>query len=196
MPGTETWLLRHRLRAAGFEPYLFHFRTVSEGLDGNAAQLARFVARVPGETVHLVGYSLGGVVAAHMLQTYPPARPGRLVCLGAPLRGTLSGRSLARRPWGARFVGKSIRDLLDRGGLPPWSVDRDLGIIAGDLAVGLGRLLGELPRPNDGTVGVEETRLEGGKDHLVLPLSHTALLFSRVVAEQVAHFLRRGSFDR
>jgi hypothetical protein len=29
-----------------------------------------------------------------------------------------------------------------------------------------------------------------------LPLSHMALLFSRTVSRQVAHFLRNGRFDR
>ena len=45
-----------------------------------------------------------------------------------------------------------------------------------------------------GVVTVEETRLEGATDHLVVPLSHTALHFSRAVARQVQHFLRDGRF--
>ena len=111
-----------------------------------------------------------------------------------PLRGTRTGRSLARFPFGARITGRSIRDLLERGRVAPWAGERDLGVIAGDLPIGLGLLLGALPRPHDGVVTVEETRLEGATDHLVVPLSHTALLFSRAVARQVQHFLRDGRF--
>jgi 8-oxo-dGTP pyrophosphatase MutT (NUDIX family) len=196
MPGYETALLCRRLARAGFVPRLFRFRSVGDGLDANAELLARFAERLPGDKVHFVGHSLGGVVAAHMLQTRPPLRAGRIVCLGSPLRGTHSGKRLARFRWGAGLTGRSIGDLLARGGLAPWSGTADLGVIAGDLPLGLGLLLGALPRPHDGVVAVEETRLEGARDHIVLPLSHTALLFSRAVAEQAAHFLRHGRFER
>jgi 8-oxo-dGTP pyrophosphatase MutT (NUDIX family) len=196
MPGHETALLRRRLARAGFRPSLFRFRTVSDGLDANAERLARFVERVPGDRVHFVGHSLGGAVAAYTVQTRRPARAGRVVCLGSPLRGTRSGQRLARFRWGAWLTGRSIGDLLARGGLRPWSGTADLGVIAGDLPLGLGLLLGALPKPNDGVVTVEETRLEGAADHLVLPLSHTALIFSRRVAAETAHFLRHGRFER
>jgi hypothetical protein len=88
-----------------------------------------------------------------------------------------------------------MRDLLNSGAVPPWSGARDLGVIAGRLAFGFGLLLGSLPRPNDGTVAVDETKLEGTKDHIVLKVSHTAMLLSRGVAVQAAHFLRHGRFD-
>jgi 8-oxo-dGTP pyrophosphatase MutT (NUDIX family) len=196
LPGYETALLRRRLARAGFLPSLFRFRTVRDGLDANAERLAHFAERLPGHKVHFVGHSLGGVVAAHMLQTRPPLRAGRVVCLGSPLRGTHSGKRLARFRWGAGMTGRSIGDLLARGGLKPWSGTADLGVIAGDFPLGLGLLLGALPRPHDGVVAVEETRLEGATDHLVLPLSHTALVFSHAVAAQVVHFLRHGRFER
>jgi 8-oxo-dGTP pyrophosphatase MutT (NUDIX family) len=196
LPGYETTLLRRRLARAGFPPSLFRFRTVRDGLDANAERLARFAERLPSEKVHFVGHSLGGVVAAHMLQTRPPLRAGRLVCLGSPLRGTHSGKRLARFRWGAGVTGRSIGDLLARGGLAPWSGAGDLGVIAGDLPLGLGLLLGALPKPHDGVVAVEETRLEGATDHLVLHVSHTVLVFSSAVAAQVVHFLRHGRFER
>jgi pimeloyl-ACP methyl ester carboxylesterase len=177
-------------------PRLFRFRSVGDGLDANAELLARFAECLPGDKVHFVGHSLGGVVAAHMLQTRPPLRAGRIVCLGSPLRGTHSGKRLTRFRWGASLTGRSIGDLLARGGLAPWSGTADLGVIAGDLPLGFGLLLGALPRPHDGVVTVAETRLAGATDHVVLPVSHTALLFSRAVAAQAAHFLRHGRFDR
>jgi hypothetical protein len=75
-----------------------------------------------------------------------------------------------------------------------WAGERDLGVIAGDLSLGLGRLVGSLEGPNDGTVLVEETALEGASDHRVLRVSHSGMLFNRNVADETAAFLRDGRF--
>jgi hypothetical protein len=195
MPGWETALLRWRLGAAGFTPLLFRFATVGEGLQANAERLRQFALHAPGETVHFVGYSLGGVVTVRMVEMQSFERPGRVVCLGSPLNGSRSALALARWPGGTRMVGKSMLELNAGGGLRPWLGERELGIIAGRLAFGLGRMLGALVPPNDGTVAVDETQLAGAKDHIVLPVSHTTLLFSPVVAAQACHFLRHGRFD-
>lgn len=196
MPGWETGVLRRRLAAAGFAPRLFRYRTVSETLRGNAERLARFVANVPGSVVHILGFSLGGVVTLEMFDWNPPERPGRIVCLGSPLCGSASASKLASLPGGRSLVGKSMLDLHDRNGLRSWSGQRELGIVAGDLAVGFGRVLGALQGANDGTVAVDETRLAGAADHLVLPVSHTSMLFARSVADQACYFLRHGRFER
>jgi pimeloyl-ACP methyl ester carboxylesterase len=196
MPGFETGVLRRRLRAAGFEPYLFRFRTVRETLAGNVERLAQFSATISGETLHYVGHSLGGVVAVALKQTHAPTRPGRVVCLGSPLNGSVAAARLERLPGGRRVIGRSLGELNARGGLDPWRGPGELGIVAGSLGVGAGRALGGLPVPNDGTVGVVETRLEGATDHIVLRVSHTSMPFSRRVAHEIATFLREGRFSR
>jgi len=52
----------------------------------------------------------------------------------------------------------------------------------------------DLPRPNDGLLTVKESAFPAAREHLVLPLSHTGMLFSRSLARQVAAFLRSGQF--
>lgn len=195
MPGTELYLLRKRLEPEGFVTRQFSYRSVAESLNDNAARLARFLAEVPGERVHLVGHSLGGVVLLRMLEREPPARDGRVVCLASPLRGSRAARALADWPAGGRLLGKSSVYFLDEQGLPPWSGGRQLGIIAGDVPMGLGHLFGKVPAPHDGTIAVEETRLAGATDHIVLPVSHLSVLLSRSAADQVLHFLQHGVFD-
>lgn len=193
MPGIETRLLQRRLRAAGFVPRLFRFRTVSDGLDENAARLRAFVAAVEGGA-HLVGYSLGGVLSV-LVGAAPDAPPlGRIVCLGSPLRGSVAGRRLARTHLGRRLLGQSMLDLNARAPLPDWSGTPELGVIAGRLGFGVGRLLGGFGAPNDGTVAVEETRLPGANAHVVLPVSHTTLLLSGAAARQAVEFLKHGRF--
>ena len=49
---------------------------------------------------------------------------------------------------------------------------------------------------NDGTVAVDETRIDGAKDHICMPVSHTSMLMSAEVVDQAVAFLRRGEFLR
>ena len=61
--------------------------------------------------------------------------------------------------------------------------------------MGLGRVIAPgLSKPNDGTVTVEETRVTGAREHLVLPVGHTGLLMSRRVVKHMVQFFDSGSF--
>ena len=62
--------------------------------------------------------------------------------------------------------------------------------------MGIGRIAGEFGEPNDGSVTVAETRLDGAKDHIGMDVNHTGLTVARSVADQVGSFLRRGEFLR
>ena len=67
---------------------------------------------------------------------------------------------------------------------------------AGSRRLGIGQFFAHFDEDNDGTVAVSETMIPGLTDHLVLPHSHIGMLFASDVADQVAHFLRHGHFDR
>ena len=95
---------------------------------------------------------------------------------------------------GRHLVGKCLVDVHARGGFQAWRDGVEVGCVAGRMPFGVGRLLGPFPEPNDGTVAVDETRIAGLADHIVLPVSHVALLWSTSVAAQVAHFLEQGRF--
>jgi hypothetical protein len=69
-------------------------------------------------------------------------------------------------------------------------------MVAGDRPLGLGQVLGHFDGDSDGTVAVAETRLAGLADHVVVPASHTGLVFSPIAARQVVAFLRDGRFER
>ena len=189
-------ILLRRMERHGFDVHAFNYPSIRDDLDANAARLAAFVASVPGDTVHLLGHSLGCVVILAMLERHALERPGRIVCLGPPFAGSVTAERVARLPGGERVIGRSLRDLLARGGFKTAAPGREVGIVAGRAPVGLGRLFGRFSGPNDGMVAVAETTLPGAADHIVLPVAHTALLWSPEVARQVEHFLRTGKFDR
>ena len=196
MIGSVMGVLRRLIEPRGFKVATFGYASIREGLDANAATLAEFIARVPGDTVHLLGHSLGCVVIRALLERHALDRPGRMVCLGPPFRGSVTGERVARLPGGSYVLGRSMRDLIARGGFKTAPAGREIGIIAGRMPLGIGRVFGSFAGPNDGMVTVAETRLDGAADHIVLPVAHTSLLWSRDVARQSEHFLRTGRFDR
>lgn len=192
MKGAEMALLRRRLRRAGYRVHQFSYRSVAHGLAENARRLDAFVRQLEGETVHFVAHSLGGLVVRRLLHDFPAQRPGRIVTLGTPHSGSYVANRLSRFGLFRRLLGCSLIPL--SGDLYPWDGGRELGSIAGSLSIGVGWLVRDLPRPNDGTVAQEETQLPGMSDHLRVHTSHMALLLSRTVAQQTIHFLRHGRF--
>jgi pimeloyl-ACP methyl ester carboxylesterase len=190
------WLMATRLRGAGFAVFSFSYSSVRRDLRANAEHLQQFLARVPGETVHLVGYSLGGVVIRALFHYFPRQRPGRIVLLGSPQAGNRSAVAVRRRAPGRWITGRSVAELVT-GTPDSWSWPaREIGVVAGNRSLGLGRLFAVLPGPNDGTVCVDETRVAGARDQLTMPVAHSAMLLSPLVARQTAAFLRRGEFER
>ena len=93
------------------------------------------------------------------------------------------------------MLGRAWRQGLD-GEVPrAAAVDHEIGIIAGTKSLGMGRLIGGLSRPNDGTVALAETRMSGVTRRLELPVSHFGMLFSNRVAKAACRFLSSGRFD-
>jgi hypothetical protein len=86
------------------------------------------------------------------------------------------------------------RELLENG-LDHWNGEREVGVIAGKVSLGLGAMIGQFDGDNDGCVTVEETCLPGIADHCAIETNHTGLLFSQEAARQVTQFLQQGAFD-
>ena len=69
----------------------------------------------------------------------------------------------------------------------------EFGILAGGLGNGKG-LTPLIPGDDDGTLAVEEARLEGASDFAVLPYQHTAIILKKKTAEMAVRFLKTGRF--
>jgi pimeloyl-ACP methyl ester carboxylesterase len=202
--GAESFLLKRQLVRHGYALRVFPYSSLSEPMDQVASRCARHAHSLAQRTqlpVHLVGHSLGGLVIYRMFETgllEPDRFSGdfcRVVFMGTPVRGSQSARTLAQYRPLRRILGSvGARDLLE--GLPGrWPFPSQLGIIAGTGGVGIGRLLTRLEGPNDGTVCVAETHLDGATACCTLPVTHTGMWLSPSAAGQVAAFLTHGRFD-
>jgi pimeloyl-ACP methyl ester carboxylesterase len=186
------WKLSARLRDAGFAPEIFSYSSLIEGPQHAVPKLIETLRNEPFDA--LVGHSLGGLIALQALRQAPDIAVSRVVCMGSPLRGSAIAQRLAQQAWSRPVLGRSA-DLLCKG-LDEWRGTAQVGMIAGDMNRGMGRLFVHFDGISDGTVAINETRFPGLADHCIVHSSHSGLVFSAEAAAQVVHFLREGKFNQ
>ncbi|MEP7184749.1 MAG: alpha/beta hydrolase [Rhodanobacter sp.] len=195
MRGFALAMLHRRLMAEGFRVHRFDYlslaATQESVLDRLRARMIELSEETP--TVHLVGHSLGGLLALRACSGSGMLPEGRIVCLGSPLLGSAAARAFAGWGRGGEVLLGHNRQLLEQG-FERWDGPRDVGMVAGRMRLGLGSVIGHFEGDHDGTVTVAETRLPGLTDHCVVESNHTSLLFSVDVARLSAEFLNHGRF--
>jgi hypothetical protein len=149
-------------------------------------------------TVHFVTHSMGGIVLRHYLENSELGNLGRVVMLSPPNQGSEIADWVAESPLLQRILGPSVEQLgTDTSSVPNQlgPVDFELGIIAGNRTLNplFSRMI---PGADDGKVAVENTKVEGMTDFLVVPYSHTYIMMTEDVIAQVIHFLAEGRFRR
>jgi pimeloyl-ACP methyl ester carboxylesterase len=203
MSGAESFLLRRHLATHGWNLRVFPYSSLAEPMSRIASRCARFAAKLASRTqapVHLVGHSLGGLAIYRMFESgllAPDRFSGdfcRIVFMGTPIQGSQSGRAMARVAPLRVLLGTAGTEGLAQELPRRWQHRAQLGVIAGDKPRGVGKLLTRLPSPNDGTVAVSETDIEGATDRCVIHASHTGMLVDNEAAEQIASFLESGHF--
>jgi pimeloyl-ACP methyl ester carboxylesterase len=197
MQGFALTVIRRRLEADGaIRALLFSYPTIVGSMSDHVRRLIEYARAHNVEQLHFVGHSLGALVVLRALEVTADLPPGRAVLLGPPVQGSRAAQSLARLPFGRTLIGGALAEECIDWSPREWSGRREVGVIAGSMGVGLGRLLANLDAQHDGTVMVAETQLPGAQDHIVVPASHTGLLLSAEVAAQTRHFLEHGTFRR
>ena len=200
MNGFQLKVLQHRLATTGnFRVVSYSYPTLSGGISDHVRGLLEFARKQSTHELHFVGHSLGGLVILRALEVTDDLPPGRAVLLGTPSQGSRAAQGIARViPFGKAILGAALNAECIECTSREYSGHREVGVIAGSMRLGLGRLFAnfESGRDHDGTVLVEETYLPGAKDHIVLSTSHSGMVFSAEVAEQAVCFLRQGAFRR
>ena len=192
MPSAVMRLLAARLSRSGYSTHVFAYRG-REPVDGSIERLRGFCRQaLGGRAAHFIGHSLGGVLILEMLARHPEIPAASALLIGSPVRGCHAGRRLGFAGIGRWMMGASR--LLWEEREARWRRPEPLGVIAGTLPLGLGRMLGRLPGPNDGVVRVAETTVEGMHDRALVRAGHSALLVDRRVAWLAERFMAEGRF--
>lgn len=155
-------------------------------------------------SINFVAHSMGGVLTRYILAKHRPEKLGRVVMMGTPNQGShvadfLMGeengfkrtlKNAFKRLWGP--AGHQLGTNMEH--VDGNKVDYDLGVIASDIS--LNPLQKHMfDEPNDTLVSVEATKLDGMSDHIIIPSTHSIMMFDPRVTDQVIEYLKNGSFD-
>ena len=173
-------------------------------LHEHAAALASVIDHLPQmNRFHFVGHSMGNLVVRHYLgdmlsknEGRVDPRIGRIVMLAPPNQGSQLAHKFRRNPFFHLVWGKSGKQLSKNWdqveshlAVPPG----EFGIIAG----GERKTLSSNPLlsgDDDLVVTVEETKLAGAADFLVVPAAHTFIMNRDDVQKATLRFFREGYF--
>nr|WP_243708145.1 alpha/beta fold hydrolase [Luteimonas arsenica] len=181
-----------QLREAGHATDVIGYRSIVGSTEAGVARIRERLRGGP--PTHVIGHSLGGLMALEALRAEPTLPVARMVCLGTPLCGSGVAKAMSRRALTALYLGRSAALL--RAGCIALPEYLEIGMIAGSRPRGLGALVARFDGVHDGTVALDETRVPGLADHILIDASHSGLLFSPEAARQAIAFLRHGHFDR
>jgi len=186
------------LREAGFDVENLGYPSTSRGVEDLARETLEPVFAAAGTTqrVHFVTHSLGGILVRVYAAARQPAALGRVVMLAPPNEGSELADALASNILYRAATGPAGQQLGTGSNSVPLRigpVEFELGVIAGSRT--LNPLFSHIvPGLDDGKVSVDRARVEGMKDFLVVPSSHTWIMNDGEVIAQTVRFLREGRF--
>ena len=191
--------LASSLTTAGYQVINLDYPSTDTTIEAQASLLLPEIKAsiIPDRTVHMVGHSMGGLIALVLAEQLQDYRLGRMVQLGTPNGGSEVADWLEHNALFKRFYGPAGGQLTTqaRGQHAVDDLSIELGIIAGKLSVDpLSSLI--IPGKDDGKVAVMRTTHPGMRDHITLNVAHPFLPRSKRAQRQVRHFLKYGTFER
>lgn len=146
--------------------------------------------------IHFVTHSLGGILIRYYLEQENIPNLGHVVMLAPPNKGSGVVDKLRNFP-GFKVINGPAGMQLGTGedSIPSQlgPVDYEVGIIAGSKTFNPILSL-YLKNPDDGKVSVENTKVEGMTDFVVVPHSHPFIMKAEIVISQTVSFIRTGRF--
>lgn len=183
-----------RLERAGFRTEFAGYKWVNLSLERGIERVARYVERIArrrGGPIHLVGHSLGGIIALRLKRERPDLPIHRVVQFGSPNLGSSVAENLKESPIATWFFGPILAELAEDLTTSDQR-DPDVAAIAGnEFPVEVTKVYGVI-EPNDGLVTVSSAWGREAGLRLIAPTIHTGLPLSQSVAKATVDFLKTG----
>lgn len=198
----QTYLISKRIANAGYEVYNINYPSTEHKIEW----LVEFIhgefekhGITKKDKVNIVAHSMGGLLTRAYLKKYPMENLNRVVMISTPNKGSEVADFF--KDWWiyTKIYGPAGQQLVtnDEEVQKLFSSldDYEVSVIAGGKSMNPFFSV-MLDGPDDGTVSVESTKLEGMKDHIVVPYLHGIQVYSKLDAELAISFLDNGEFDR
>ena len=148
-------------------------------------------------TLNFVTHSMGGLITRYYIAKRKPENLGKVIMLGPPNTGSEFADWLSETkvlaPIFKTIFGPAGQQLTTKYPHIDGDITYPLGVIAGNMSINpLAPWV--LDGEHDGIVPVERTKIEGMADHIVIPATHSFMMFNPEVMEQALHFLQHSTF--
>jgi triacylglycerol lipase len=187
------------LRARGFDTVARTYPSRRHSISYLATEVADWIVEQAGERpVSAVTHSMGGVIVRHLHDAR--IRWDRIVMLAPPNRGSQLAAALVKNPVFGWYYGPAGAELADGSQWP--QPPAPFAVIAGTRGFALtnptswtvGRRFAAATK-HDGTVAVDETRLEGMAAFAEVDATHTWIMNDLRTQQLVLQYLQHGGFE-
>ncbi len=191
--------IQNALREKGYHTHSFEYNSRKETIKSIDRRLHKDISNISKrniESISFVTHSFGTLVVRHYLANHDLKKKGRFVMIAPPNKGSQWARILSRLSlynWALGIAGEKVQDVeksIPKIMAPP---PLEFGVISGGSGTKFG-INPLLPGDDDGTVTVQETKLEGMKDFIQVRGQHSLLLVQKSVIDNVIAFLENGTF--
>lgn len=186
------------LEDAGYATVAISYASSQRSLEDHAASLEELMTNLEGyDRVSFVAHSMGGLVLRQLLSHQTSWRDrlpvDRVVQIAPPNQGSIIAERLHGDFLYQVIYGPAGQQLALQAAQNLPGFDVPFGIIAG----GKGNDQGHNPLlsgDNDGVVAVDETRLDGAADFIVVNATHSFIVYNDEAISAALNFLDHGNF--
>ncbi|KPK00356.1 MAG: hypothetical protein AMJ60_01675 [Desulfobacterales bacterium SG8_35] len=193
--------MEERLIEAGYTVFNYDYESRKSDIASLVNDLQKFIEEcclLKEAKLHFVTHSMGGILVRAYLAGNRPQNLGRVVMLSPPNKGSDVVDFFGEYPLFAYFFGPAAAELGTGQGSLPNSLgpaDFEVGIITGNRTIDpISSWI--IDGDDDGKVSIEQAKLEGMADFMVLQVSHAFIMADQEVVDEVIYFLQNGKFSR
>ena len=183
-------MLSQRLRKEGHSTRLFGYSPTLESFEPCQQRLIHFIQRVSATGPYaLIGHSLGCVLIRSVLTHLQEQPPAACFFLAPPSQACKAAKFFADNPLYRLLMGEMGQLLANE----PFMEALPIPTMPTRVYAGTGGPIGKLSPfgdiPNDGILTVEEVQGALPNPVILMPSAHTFIMYSRQVADDIAHAL-------